>query len=156
MNIGDLLDRTAISVRVSASSKRQVLAVVAEIAARKLRLDAGDILDALLEREAAGSTGVGHGVAAPHARLAGLERMRGVFIRLEQPVDFDAVDDQPVDLVFALFAPKDAGAEHLRALARVSRMLRQSDLREQLRQARTADAIHTLLVQEPTARPSAA
>ena|SRR5436190_4075221 len=156
MNIGDLLDRTAISVRVSASSKRQVLAVVAEIAARKLRLDAGDILDALLEREAHGSTGVGHGVAAPHARLAGLERMRGVFIRLEQPVEFDAVDDQPVDLVFALFAPKDAGAEHLRALARVSRMLRQSDLREQLRQARTADAIHTLLVQEPTARPSAA
>ena len=156
MHIGDLLDRTAISVRVSASSKRQVLAVVAEIAARTLGLDAGDILDALVEREAAGSTGVGHGVAAPHARLVGLERMRGVFIRLEQPVDFDAVDDQPVDLVFALFAPKDAGAEHLRALARVSRLLRQSDLREQLRQARTADAIHTLLVQEPTARPSAA
>ena len=156
MNSGDLLDRSAISVRVNASSKRQVLAVVAEIAARKLRLDAGDILDALLEREAAGSTGVGHGVAAPHARLEGLERMRGVFVRLEQPVDFDAVDDQPVDLVFALFAPKDAGAEHLRALARVSRLLRQSDLREQLRQARTADAIHTLLVQEPTARPSAA
>jgi PTS system nitrogen regulatory IIA component len=156
MTIGDLLDRASISVRVNASSKRQVLAVIAEIAARKLRLDAGDILDLLLEREAAGSTGVGHGVAAPHARLAGLDRMRGVFVRLEQPVDFDAVDDQPVDLVFALFAPKDAGAEHLRALARVSRLLRQSDLREQLRQARTADAIHTLLVQEPTARPSAA
>lgn len=148
MNIGDLLDRTAISLRVSAASKRQVLAVVAEIAARKLELDAGDILDALLEREAAGSTGVGHGVAAPHARLQGLDRMRGVFVRLEQPVDFDSVDDKPVDLIFALFAPKDAGADHLRALARVSRLMRQAELREQLRQARTTDAIYALLVQD--------
>lgn len=157
MNIGELLDRNAISVRVSASSKRQVLAVIAEIAARKLKLDVGVILDALTEREAAGSTGVGHGVAAPHARLEGLDRMRGVFLRLDQPVDFDAVDDQPVDLVFALFAPKEAGAEHLRALARVSRLLRQADLREQLRQARSADAIHALLVQDgPSTRSSAA
>jgi PTS system nitrogen regulatory IIA component len=157
MNIGDLLDRTAISLRVSASSKRQVLAVVAEIAARKLGLDAGDILDALVDREAAGSTGVGHGVAAPHARLEGLERMRGVFVRLEQPVEFDAVDDKPVDLIFALFAPKDAGADHLRALARVSRLLRQAELREQLRQARTTDAIYALLVQDTgSARSTAA
>jgi PTS system nitrogen regulatory IIA component len=156
MNIGELLDRTAISVRVNASSKRQALAVVAEMAARKLGLDAGAILDALLEREAAGSTGVGHGVAAPHARLDGLERMRGVFVRLEQPVEFDSVDEQPVDLIFALFAPKGAVSEHLRALARVSRLLRQADLREQLRQARTADAIHALLVQERSARPTAA
>ncbi len=156
MNIGDLLDRSAISLRVNASSKRQTLAVIAEIAARKLGLDAGDILDALLEREAAGSTGVGHGVAAPHARLPGVERMRGVFIRLEQPVDFDAVDDQPVDLIFALFAPKDAVTEHLRALARVSRLLRQADLRQQLRQARSADALHALLVQDGGGRASAA
>jgi len=156
MNIGDLLDRTAISLRVSASSKRQVLAVVAEIAARKLELDSGDILDALIEREAAGSTGVGHGVAAPHARLEGLQRMRGVFVRLEQPVEFDAVDDKPVDLIFALFAPKDAGADHLRALARVSRLLRQAELREQLRQARTADAIYALLVQDSGAARSSA
>jgi PTS system nitrogen regulatory IIA component len=156
MNIGDLLDRTAISLRVSASSKRQVLAVVAEIAARKLGLDAGVILDALLDREAAGSTGVGHGVAAPHARLEGLERMRGVFVRLDQPVEFDAVDDKPVDLIFALFAPKDAGADHLRALARVSRLLRQAELREQLRQARTADAIYALLVQDGGAARSSA
>lgn len=156
MNIGDLLDRTAISLRVSASSKRQVLAVVAEIAARKLGLDAGVILDALLDREAAASTGVGHGVAAPHARLVGLERMRGVFVRLEQPVEFDAVDDKPVDLIFALFAPKDAGADHLRALARVSRLLRQAELREQLRQARTADAIYALLVQDSGAARSSA
>jgi PTS system nitrogen regulatory IIA component len=158
MQIGELLDRNAIALRVSAPNKRQALAVVAEIAARNLRLDAGDILDALTEREQAGSTGVGHGVAAPHARLEGIDRMRGVFVRLEQPVAFDAVDDKPVDLIFALFAPKEAGAEHLRALARVSRLLRQAELREQLRQARTADAIHALLVQDAggAARSSAA
>ncbi|MDB5417491.1 MAG: ptsN [Phenylobacterium sp.] len=157
MNIGDLIDRSAIALRVSTANKRQTLAVIAEIAARNFGLDGGDILDALTEREMAGSTGVGHGVAAPHARLDGMERMRGVFVRLEHPVEFDAVDDQPVDLLFALFAPKDAGAEHLRALARVSRLLRQAEVRERLRQARTADAIHAILVREmDAARPSAA
>lgn len=156
MNIGELLDRTAISLRVSAANKRKVLAVIAEVAARNFALDAGEVLEALSERELAGSTGVGHGVAVPHARLAGLDRMRGVFVRLEQPVEFESVDDQPVDLLFALFAPKNAGAEHLRALARVSRLLRQSDVREQLRNAHTTDAVHALLVQDATARPSAA
>jgi PTS system nitrogen regulatory IIA component len=156
MQIGDLLDRNAIALRVSANSKRQVLAVIAEIAARSFGLDAGDVLDALVEREQAGSTGVGHGVAAPHARLEGLERLRGVFVRLENPVDFESVDDQPVDLIFALFAPKGAaGVEHLRALARVSRVLRQSDLRQQLRQARTQDAIRAALLSQDS-RPSAA
>jgi PTS system nitrogen regulatory IIA component len=157
MQIGELLDRNAIALRVSAANKRQVLALIAEIAARNLGLDATDVLDALAEREQAGSTGVGHGVAAPHARLEGLHRMRGVFVRLDQPVEFEAVDDQPVDLIFALFAPIDAGSEHLRALARVSRLLRQAELRQQLRQARTADAVHALLVQDiGVVRPSAA
>jgi PTS system nitrogen regulatory IIA component len=156
-NIGDLLDRSAISLRASAANKRQALAVIAEIAARNFALDGGEVLDALAERELGGSTGVGHGVAAPHARLEGLERMRGVFVRLEHPVEFEAVDDQPVDLLFALFAPKNSGAEHLQALARVSRLLRQPAVRERLRQARTADAIHAILVQESdTARSSAA
>src|SRR5580698_4628562 len=148
MNIGDLLDR------VAAPGKRQALGVVAELAARSFRLKPAVVLDALLEREAVGSTGVGYGVAVPHARLAGLTRLRGVFVRLEQPVAFDAVDDRPVDLIFALFAPPEASGEHLRALARVSRVLRQADLREQLRQAHGADAVYALLVQE--ARPSAA
>jgi PTS system nitrogen regulatory IIA component len=148
MQIGDILDRGAISLRVKAADKRQALAVTAEIAARNFGLEAGDILDLLVEREQAGSTGVGYGVAVPHARLEGLSRMRGVFVRLEHPVDFDSVDDQPVDLIFALFAHPNAGSEHLRALARVSRLLRQAELREQLRNARTADAIHALLAQE--------
>ena len=159
MQIGELLDRNAIALRISAPNKRQALAVIAEIAARNFGLDAGYVLDALSEREQAGSTGVGHGVAVPHARLEGLTRLRGVFVRVEHPVDFDSIDEQPVDLIFALFAPKDAsGVEHLRALARVSRLLRQAELREQLCQARTADAIHALLVQEggPAARVTAA
>lgn len=155
MHIGELLDRNAIALRVSAANKRQALALVAEIAARNLGIDAPHILDALAEREQLGSTGVGHGVAAPHARLEGLQRMRGVFVRLDQPVEFESVDDQPVDLIFALFAPIDAGAEHLRALAKVSRLLRHTDLRQQLRQARTTDAVHALLVQDGAARPAA-
>ena len=148
MQIGDILDRAAIAVRASAPNKRQALSVAAEIAARQFGLDAGVVLDALIERENAGSTGVGHGVAVPHARLEGLSRMRGVFVRLDQPVDFEAVDEQPVDLIFALFAPQNASSEHLRALARVSRVLRQGDLRDRLRQSRTPDAVHALLVQE--------
>ena len=154
MNLGNLLDLRAISPRVGGSSKRQVLSVIADIAARSFGLPSDQVLDALLEREAAGSTGVGHGVAVPHARLEGIERMRAVFVRLEQPVAFEAVDDQPVDLLFALFAPKGSSSEHLRALARVSRLLRQPEIREQLRQAKTAEAIHVLLAQE--AQPSAA
>lgn len=153
MQIGDILDRAAIAARASAPNKRQALTVVAEIAARHFGLDGAVVLEGLLEREAAGSTGVGYGVAVPHARLDGLTRMRGVFVRLDQPVDFESVDEHPVDLIFALFAPPNASSEHLRALARVSRMLRQGDLRDHLRQATTPDAVHALLVQE---QPSAA
>ncbi|MFN3574476.1 MAG: PTS IIA-like nitrogen regulatory protein PtsN [Phenylobacterium sp.] len=154
MQIGDILDRSAIALRVSATDKRQILAHVAEIAARNFGLDASLVLDALTERENAGSTGIGHGVAAPHARVEGLDRIHGVFLRVDQPLEFDAIDDQPVDLIFALLAPPEAGTEHLRALARVSRMLRSADLREHLRQARSQDALYALLVQEAT--PSAA
>jgi len=149
MNLEALLVGGCIAPRVSAADKRQVFSVIAEIAARTFGIKAPQILDALLEREAAGSTGVGHGVAAPHAILPGLDRMRGVFLRLESPIEFNAVDDRPVDLVFALFAPPDCGCDHLRALAGILRRLRQADLREQLRRARTPDAIRALLVQEP-------
>ena len=154
MNIGDLLDRGAIAPRVTATNKRQALKVAADLAARSFGLKASDALDALLDREAVGSTGVGYGVAVPHARVAGLTRLRGVFVRLEHAVEFGAVDDRPVDLIFALFAPPEANGEHLRALARVSRVLRQAELREQLRKARSPDAIHALLTQE--ARSTAA
>lgn len=145
MDIGELLDRGSIAVRVSASSKRQALATAAEIAGRRLKLKPQAILDALSEREAQGSTGVGQGVAVPHARLENLDRMRAVFLRLEQPIAFDAVDDRPVDLICVLLTPKNAGVDHLRALARVSRVLRQGEMREQLRQARSPDAVYALL-----------
>lgn len=154
MNIDDLLDVRAIAPRVSGASKRQVLSVISDVASRCFRLDEAQVLDALLEREAAGSTGVGYGVAVPHARVEGLDRIRGIFVRLETPIDFGAVDEQPVDLLFALLAPANAVSEHLRALARVSRLLRQPDLRQVLRQAKTAEAIYALLGRE--AQPSAA
>lgn len=154
MNIGQFLDPRAIVPRASGGSKRQVLSIIADVAARTWGLDASVVLDALLEREAAGSTGVGHGVAVPHARLEGLDQMRALFIRLETPIAYEAVDGAKVDLLFALLAPADAGSEHLRALARVSRLMRQSDLRAQLRQARSPEAILALLERE--AQPSAA
>ena len=154
MTIGDLLAREAIALRASAATKRQALAAIAEVAARTLSLDAAKTLEALLAREAAGSTGVGRGVAIPHARMKGLTAVRAVLVRLEKAVDFDAMDGEPVDLMVALFAPPQAGSEHLRALARVSRLLRRPEIREQLRQAQSADAIMATLVREAT--PTAA
>lgn len=148
MNIGQWLAPQDVIHRAGASDKRQALQVIAEHAVRGLDLPTSDVLDALLSREAVSSTGVGHGVAVPHARLVGLTAMRGVFVRLDHAVPFGAVDDQPVDLIFTLFAPTEAGFEHLRALAKAARLLRRADLREQLRLARSADALYALLVQE--------
>jgi PTS system nitrogen regulatory IIA component len=151
MDISDWLDHAAIIYRSSADSKRQALSVVAETASKVMKMRASDVLDALMDREAQGSTGVGRGVALPHARLPGLDRMRAVVVRLERPVSFDAVDQQPVDILVALFAPEGAHSELLRALARVSRLLRQNEVREHLRQARTPDSIYAVLSREAEA-----
>jgi PTS system nitrogen regulatory IIA component len=148
MMIEAMLDSSSISPRVTAKTKRQALSVVAEIAGRCFGVKPAKVLDALEEREAIAPTGVGKGIAVPHAEVEGLTRLRAVFVRLESPVEFGAVDDEPVDLVFALLAPPGAGADHLRALARVSRIMRRAEIREQLRVARTADAIHAILAQE--------
>jgi len=145
MFLNSLLDRRAINGQVSVHSKRQALQTVADMASRQLGIDAADILQALLERERTSSTGVGHGVAVPHAALKGLDRMYGIFIHLDTPVEYDSIDDMPVDLIFALLAPEGAGTEHLRALAKVSRLLRQKELRDQLRAIDNADAIYALL-----------
>lgn len=145
MYLSTLLDRRAVTGTVSVNSKRQALQLVADTAARLLGVDAAAVQLALLEREKLGSTGVGLGVAVPHAALAGLDRMHGIFVRLESPVAYDAIDDMPVDLIFALLAPEDAGTEHLRALAKVSRLLRQRELRDQLRRVESADALYALL-----------
>lgn len=151
MDIGELLVRDGVVLRGGASSKRQALHTVAACAAQALGIAEDRVFEALLEREALGSTGLGSGVAVPHARLEGLDRVRAVFVRLDTPVPYDAVDDRPVDLLFALFAPPRDGAEHLRALAAVSRALRSPEMREQLRQAHTVDAIHALFVTNETA-----
>lgn len=149
MDIGDLLAGDDVVLRSGASSKRQALHAVAMAAGEAVGLSEARIMEALLQREALGSTGLGSGVAVPHARLEGLARVTGVFVRLETPVAWGAVDDRPVDLLFALFAPPSDGAEHLRALAAVSRALRGAETREQLRQARTTDAIRALFVRDP-------
>ena len=151
MDISDLLAANGVVLRGGASSKRQALHAVAEAASHVLSIDDSRIFEALMEREALGSTGLGSGVAVPHARLRDIEKVTCVFVRLDAPVAFDAVDDRPVDLLFALFAPPKDGAEHLRALAAVSRALRSSELREQLRQARTTDAIRALFVKDQPA-----
>lgn len=151
MDIGDLLAPNGVMLRSGASSKRQALHAVAEAASHALGIDESKIFDALMEREALGSTGLGSGVAVPHARLKDVPRVTAVFVRLDTPVAYEAVDDRPVDLMFALFAPPAEGAEHLRALAAVSRALRSPELREQLRQARTVDAIKALFVKDAPA-----
>lgn len=154
MNFETLLESTVVSPQVSATTKRQALSVAAEIAARANHLKAGKVLEALMEREAQGGTGVGRGVAIPHCQIPGLTDVRGVFLRLESPIDFESIDEQPVDLIFALFAPPNRGSEHLRALACVSRLMRQPALRQQLRSAGSPDALRALLARD--ARPNAA
>lgn len=148
MNIDHLLERAAIAPRVNAVDKRQAFAVIGEIAGRNYGLKPATVVSGLMRREALGSTGVGHGVATPHARMRGLDQIRGVFVRLETPIEFGALDEQPVDLLFALLGPVDASAAHLQALAKVSRLLRSGELRAQLRAASGLDAIHALLVRD--------
>ena len=155
MHIGDLLIGDAILIRQGASSKRQALHIVAEAASDLLGLSDTSIFDALMEREALASTGLGSGVAVPHARLAGLQRVQAVFVKLETPVSYDALDDRPVDLMFALFAPPADGAGHLRALAAVSRAMRSPELRQRLRQANTVDSISALFLQQSPAATAA-
>lgn len=155
MDISNLLTNNAILVRQGASSKRQAMHIVAEAASGLLGISDARIFAALMEREALGSTGLGGGVAVPHARLDGLKAVRGLFLKLETPVAYDALDDRPVDLIFALFAPPADGAEHLRALAAVSRAMRSPDLRQKLRQANNVDSISALFVQQTPAATAA-
>ena len=133
MKFVDLISQTAVKVVSSTSSKKRLMHDISDLAESAYGLSGPRILEALMEREALGPTGVGHGVALPHARVPGLDEVAGAFILLEKPIDFDAVDRQPVDIVFALFAPEEAGVEHLKALALVSRSLRDAALCAKLR-----------------------
>ena len=147
MKFLDLLKPEAVKVITAASSKKRLMHDVAELVAQAYDLQAEAVVEALMERESLGPTGVGHGVALPHARLSGLDSVIGAFLLLEKPIPFDAVDRQPVDVVFALFAPEEAGVEHLKALALVSRSLRDQSLCRKLRANHDAATLFAILTE---------
>lgn len=145
MQLSDILQPAAVRSLAQVTSKKRLFQEMADLACSAYGLDSSRTLDALQERESLGPTGVGNGVALPHARLHGVERVVGLFLRLERPLDFDAVDRQPVDLAFALLAPVGSGVDHLKALALVSRTLRDADLRDKLRANNDPAALHAVL-----------
>jgi len=145
----------AVLASVKASGKKALLADLASRAAALMGLDERKLFDRLLERERLGSTGIGGGIAIPHGRMSTLSAPRGLFARLVNPIDFDSIDDRPVDIVFLLVAPEGAGADHLKALARVSRLLRDRNLVDKLRATESADALYALLL-DPVQTQSAA
>jgi PTS system nitrogen regulatory IIA component len=144
--LSDLLKPDAVLPALHAQSKKHVLQEVCARAAALTGLADREVFDTILQRERLGSTGVGHGVAIPHGKLRALDRLVGVFARLVRPVDFDSLDDQPVDLVFLLLAPESAGADHLKALARIARVLRDGATAQKLRVADDSADIYRILV----------
>lgn len=154
MELADLIARDALIPAMKAGSKKQVITEIANRAADAYGLSPRRVCEGLMERERLGSTAMGAGVAIPHARLEGLEHIVGVFARLERPVEFEAADAEPVDLVFCLLAPQEAGADHLRTLARVSRLLRDPETRAKLRATADSTALYALIT-EPLASRAA-
>lgn len=145
MDLKNIVSPEAVHSGLNATSKKHLMQEVAQRAADVYGVDQREAFEALLERERLGPTGMGRGVAIPHARLLGLETIVGVFCRLQKPIDYDAPDGEPVDLIFALFAPEEAGADHLRALARISRCMRDQSVCAKLRAADQASAIYAVL-----------
>ncbi|BAE52742.1 PTS IIA-like nitrogen regulatory protein PtsN [Paramagnetospirillum magneticum] len=152
MEITDLISPAAVIPNLRAASKKQALQDLAKKAAEITGLHERAIFDVLLERERLGTTGVGNGIAIPHGKLPAMEKLYGVFARLEKPIAFESIDEQPVDLIFLLLAPESAGADHLKALARVSRLLRDKSVCEKLRGTDNADALYALLTESPASR----
>lgn len=146
MQLADFLDCDAIKTSLPGGNKRSLLQQLANLGAQRLGLESAAVLASLNEREQLGSTGFGQGVAIPHARIDGVERIYGLFARLGEPVDYKAIDGKPVDLVFLLLSPMDAGADHLKALASISRVTRDAGTLERLRGARSRDALAALLM----------
>ena len=146
MQLTEFLDLDAIKPALPAGNKRALLQQLANLAGQRLKLDSAAILDSLAERERLGSTGFGQGVAIPHGKVLGLARIYCLFARLADPIAYQAIDGAPVDLVFLLLSPPDAGAEHLKALAAVSRVIRHGPTLEQMRGARTRDALAAVLL----------
>lgn len=148
MALAGLLQQNAIIPAMKANSKKQLLQELASRASKITGLSEREIFDVILQRERLGSTGVGNGIAIPHGKLATLSTIVGIFARLESPVDFEALDDQPVDLVFLLLAPEGAGADHLKALSRIARVLRDQDMVAKLRGSNSASAIYAFLSED--------
>ena len=146
MQLSDFLDFDAIKTGLSGGSKKALLQQLANFAAQRLGLDSSAILASLTEREQLGSTGFGHGVAIPHGKVDGLKQIYCMFTRLSEPLDYKAIDERPVDLVFLLLSPPDAGAEHLKALASISRVTRHAATLEKMRGARSRDALAAVLM----------
>lgn len=147
MNLGDILHQKAVKTISACTSKKRLFHDLGELAEGAYALDSAKTIEALIEREGLGPTGVGHGIALPHARLEGVTSISGIFIRLEKPLNFDAIDRQPVDLVFALLAPQTQGVDHLKALALVSRTMRDADVCAKLRANSDAATLHTILTE---------
>ena len=147
MEFSNLLKPEAIRIFSSVSSKKRLLHDIAGIAEACYQTDYSQTVEALMERELLGPTGVGGGIALPHARLEQLDKVVGAFVLLENPVEFDAIDKQPVDIVFGLFAPKSAGVEHLKALALVSRTLREQSIVAKLRSNPKPSTLYTILTE---------
>jgi PTS system nitrogen regulatory IIA component len=147
MELSKLLIPGAVRVLGQLTSKKRLFQELGEVAAQAYGMTAGIAVDGLQERESLGPTGVGHGIALPHARLQGLDRIVGVFLRLEKPLDYDSVDRQPVDLVFGLFAPRDSGVDHLKALALVSRTMRDAAVCAKLRANTDPAKLHAILTE---------
>jgi PTS system nitrogen regulatory IIA component len=152
MEVSDLVSAEGVIADLKVTSKKQALQELAQRAANMTGLPERAIFDTLLERERLGTTGVGVGIAIPHGKLPDIDRLFGLFARLKQPIDFDAIDDQPVDLIFLLLAPESAGADHLKALARVSRLLRDKTFCEKVRGSDSPDAIYALLTEASESR----
>ena len=147
MELTDLVSEESIVASLHATSKKQALQDLAARAETLTGIPQRQIYDALIERERLGSTGVGNGIAIPHAKLAGLKHLVGLFARLNTAIDFDSIDEQPVDLIFLLLAPTSAGADHLKALARVSRLFRNHAICDKLRGSHDASAMYALLTE---------
>ena len=154
MDLQDLVAPEGVVAHLKVSSKKQALQELSARAAEVTGLSERHIFETLLERERLGSTGVGQGIAIPHGKLAEATRLYGLFARVDTPIDFDSIDDRPVDLIFLLLAPETAGADHLKALARISRLLRNPSIVEKLRGTEDNAALYALLT-EPSATTAA-
>ena len=152
MEIADLLIPEGVVANLKVTSKKQALQELSRIAADVTGLHERTIFDVLLERERLGTTGIGNAIAIPHGKLGTLDKLYGVFARLERPIDFDSIDEQPVDLIFLLLAPESAGADHLKALARVSRLLRDNAACDKLRGTDESEALYALLIENSSSQ----